>query len=253
MTGCLIAVEADRVRLRHGLLRGQRVHGPPGGVRIGVLGTQALLLGGDTVDLHVRVGPAARLDLFDVAGTVAYNGRGRPAAWRIHVTIGAGGRLTWAGQPFVIADGADVARSLDLELASDATLLLRETLVLGRTGERGGRVRTRTALTVAGRPLLREDQDLDPAWRDLPGLLGGSRVIDSLLTAGTTAPAEAGGAVRHMLPDGTAAVVRHLGTDVATSPLHRIWRQMVMAAITEPTASGPPVPESVSWPEASTA
>ena len=46
--------------------------------------TTALLLGGDAVELVVEVGPGAVLDLFDVAGTVAYHGRGRSGGVAYH-------------------------------------------------------------------------------------------------------------------------------------------------------------------------
>ena len=69
--------------MRDGLLRAQRLHGPAGPVPGSALvGQTALLLGGDAVELDVRVGPGARLELCDVAGTVAYDGRGRSARWR---------------------------------------------------------------------------------------------------------------------------------------------------------------------------
>ena len=44
--------------------------------RSALLATTATLLGGDTLRLAVEVGPGLRLDLRDVAGTVAYHGRG---------------------------------------------------------------------------------------------------------------------------------------------------------------------------------
>ena len=46
-------------------------------------------------------------------------------------------------------------------------------------------MRSRTDLRVAGSEAWREDTDLDPAGiRDRPGLLGGRRVIDTVLTVG---------------------------------------------------------------------
>ena len=62
----------------------------------------------------------------------------------------------------MVADGADVLRTLELDLDGSATLRLRETLVLGRSGEVGGRLRTRTGIRIDGEPVLLEDQRLDP-------------------------------------------------------------------------------------------
>jgi urease accessory protein len=208
-----------RVTLAGGLLRPQRVADGPEGPRVGLVATTALLLGGDEVDLAVELGPGATLDLFDVAGTVAYHGRGRPAAWRTTLSLADGAHLTYAGQPFVVSDGADVTRVLRVNLASAARLRLRETLVLGRDGQAGGRVRSRTELTVGGVEAWREDTDLDPdGIRDRPGLLGGRRVVDTVLTVGRPAPA-APPAVTYTLLGGVGAVTRYLGTELADSPL----------------------------------
>ena len=139
-----IVVEAgtdrQRVHLQPGLLRGQVTTNSADGCRIGLVATTALLLGGDAVELVVEVGPGATLDLFDVAGTVAYHGRGRSAAWYTQLTLAEGARLRYRGEPFVIADGADVTRTLVVEVAGSARCVLRETVVLGRAHETGGRL-----------------------------------------------------------------------------------------------------------------
>lgn len=208
-----------RVTLAGGLLRPQRVADGPEGPRVGLVATTALLLGGDEVDLMIELGPGATLDLFDVAGTVAYHGRGRPASWRTTLSLADGAYLTYAGQPFVVSDGADVTRTLRLDLAGSARLRLRETLVLGRDGQTGGRVRSRTDLRVGGVEAWREDTDLDPVGiRDRPGLLGGRRVVDTVLTVGQAAPSAAP-AVAYELLGGVGTVTRWLGHEVADSPL----------------------------------
>ena len=228
----VVAVSLDegrlRTRLRSGLLRPQPVHGPADRCRIGLLATTALLLGGDAVELEVDVGAGVTLELTDVAGTVAYDGRGRPARWDVRVRVGAGGQFRWSGAPFVVADGADVSRTLTLDLAGDAQALLRETLVLGRSGQVGGRVRTRTAVRRSSRSVLAEDTDLDPAGhRRLPGMLGPARVLDSVLAFGLPLPP-----VPSESPDGLgcfhlaepgSTLLRYLGTELDQSPLHRLW------------------------------
>ena len=208
-----------RVALTGGLLQPRRVADGPGGPRVGLVATTALLLGGDEVDVAVEVGSDAALELFDVAGTVAYHGRGRPAAWRTTITLADDACLIYAGQPLVVSDGADVIRTLGLDLAGSARLRLRETLVLGRDGQTGGRVRSWTDLRVGGVEVWREDTDLDPTGiRGLPGMLGGHRVVDTLLTAGQPAP-PAPPAVAYALLCGAGTVTRYLGDELAESPL----------------------------------
>jgi urease accessory protein len=214
-----------RTRLRTGLLRPQQLHGPDDRCRIGLLATNALLLGGDVVELDVEVGAGVTLELSDIAGTVAYAGRGLAASWRVRVQVAEGGRLRWAGAPFVVADGAEVTRSLVLELAEGAQALVRETVVLGRAGQVGGALRNRTDVRRAGRPVLAEDSRLDPAGhRRLPGMLGGLRVVDSLLALGVTpTPASGPGLATFRLAEPACFLLRYLGHDPARSPLHQLW------------------------------
>uniref|UniRef100_UPI003B67A97C urease accessory protein UreD n=1 Tax=Rhodococcus sp. O3 TaxID=3404919 RepID=UPI003B67A97C len=116
-------------------------------------------------------------------------------------------------------DGADVTRRTELGLERDARVLLRETLVLGRSGERGGAVRSHTVATHEQRPLLVEDLDLSPEIRTLPGVLGSHRVLDSVLALGWRPPHEAdpGDGVYRFDLDGPGALVRWLGRDLHRS------------------------------------
>ncbi|WP_098010148.1 urease accessory protein UreD [Streptomyces sp. sk226] len=161
----------------------------PDRMRIALVGTRAGLLAGDDLRLHITVGPGARLELVEPSGLVAYDHRGGASAWRATVHIAAGGRLDWEGQPFVIAHGARVDRTTEVTLAPGARMLWRDTLVLGRSGERGGAVRARTRAVHDGRELLVEDLDLtDPGLRELPGVLGPNRVIGSVTALGVRPP-----------------------------------------------------------------
>jgi urease accessory protein len=218
-----------RSRLRGGLLRPQLLHGPADRCRVGLLAATALLLGGDAVEVDVEVGPGVCLELVDVAGTVAYDGRGAPASWQVRVRVAEGGSLRWSGEPFVVADGADVTRGLRLEVADGGQALVRETLVLGRSGQLGGVLCSRTDVSRAGRPLLVEDAVLDPGgYRRLPGMLGDLRVLDPVLTVGyaLTAP-EAGPtgarATLFALPEPGCFLGRALVAELAASPVHRWW------------------------------
>ncbi|SEQ63758.1 urease accessory protein UreD [Microlunatus flavus] len=213
------------VRLRQGLLRPQAVASGPDRCRVGLLATTALLLGGDVVELDVRVGAGARLDLFDVAGTVAYHGRGASSAWHVRLAVAEGATLTYAGEPFVVGDGADVTRTLQLDVAEDAAAVLRDTVVLGRTGQTGGCLRSRTRLCRAGCDVLVEDQRLDPdRLRTAPGLLGAHRVLDTVTWLGVVRPDPwvTTEVTTYALVDGAGTLARWLGGSLADSPLHRV-------------------------------
>lgn len=224
MSRTSIVVADGHTRLRHGLLRAQAAPSRGGWVRLGLLSTTALLLGGDVVELEITVGEGVRVDLYDVAGTVAYHGRGRSSAWHTRVSVAAGGCLVWSGEPLVVADGAEVTRTLEVEAAVGATVLLRETLVLGRSGELGGRLDNQTTVSRAGELVLREDQLLDPdGVRRLPGLLGEHRIIDSVLGIGAGPADELAAVLSYDLVDDVGWVRRHLGAELADSPVGAGW------------------------------
>lgn len=142
----------------------------------------ALLLAGDHVEVDVRVDDGARLDLIEPGGTVAFPMRGAGASWDVRVEVGAGATLTWAGEPFVVAEGADVRRRTRIRCAPTGTLLLRETLVLGRHQEASGRIRQQLTVVSDGVPVLVEDLGLDAKL--IGPLLGGRRVIGTVLALG---------------------------------------------------------------------
>ncbi|WP_380171813.1 urease accessory protein UreD [Kineococcus sp. DHX-1] len=154
--------------------------------RIALVGTRALLLAGDRVDVHIEVAAGCSLDLVEVAATVAYDGRGGPPAhWCATVVAGPGARVGWDAQPLVVATGADVDRSVRIDLATGAVVTLREDVVLGRTGERGGRLRARTHARLDGGDLLVEDLDLrDDDLRRSPAVLGAARGLRTVTVLG---------------------------------------------------------------------
>lgn len=225
-----------QVRSSAGLLRAQRLHGPGDRARVALVGQTALLLGGDEVGLDIEVGPGATLELSDIAGTVAYHGRGRAAGWSVAIRLGLGARLHYAGEPLVVSDGADVLRTLSVDLAEGATARLRETLVFGRAGEEGGRLDATTVVRREGEEICRERLLLDPETRARPGVLAGVRVVDSVLALGSPS-VDGGGAspglpgsldrvdaarssvVSYQLLEPGSTLIRFLGTSLAASPL----------------------------------
>jgi urease accessory protein len=188
--------------------------GPGGGLRLPVLRSQAPLilrrtadavylasgaagpLGGDTLELRIEVRAGATLRLRTVAAAVALPGRyGQESRLTVTATVGAGACLEYLPEPTVAADGARHRTDVSVQLAAAASLVVRDEVLLGRYGERGGACRTRLAVDRASgpgwRPLLRHELDIsgtDPA--DLgPAVLAGHRAAGTLLTVD---PDEAG-------------------------------------------------------------
>ena len=199
--------------------------------RVALVAAQAMLLAGDDLRIEVDVGPGACLELVEPSGTVAYHARGGRARWSASVRVAEGGCLVWAGAPFVAAGGADVHRHTAIELAKGAVMLLRETLVLGRSEEDGGQLRATLAATHDGRPLLVEDLDLrDPRLRGSPAVLGAGRVFATaaLLGIRPDAPAEP----HQTLLAGPGALHREIASqahaaDAALEPTWTRWGKLI--------------------------
>jgi urease accessory protein len=193
--------------------------GPGGTVRLPVLRSQVPLilrrtadavylasgaagpLGGDTLELRIDVRAGATLRLRTVAAAVALPGRyGQESRFTVMATVGAGARLEYLPEPTVAADGARHRTEISVRLAADATLVLRDEVLLGRHGERGGACGTRLAVdrdSARGwRPLLRHELDVsgsDAVGRG-PAVLAGHRAAGTLLTVDPDLAGVAGGA-----------------------------------------------------------
>lgn len=184
----------------------------------------ALLLAGDAISIDVHVGPGARLELIEPAGTVAYAMDGGRAAWDVTITLAAAATLLWAGEPFVVSEGATVDRSTTIRCGIGSSVAWRETLVLGRHGEHPGTLKQE--LTVLGHgdgPLLRETLEVGPASHHL--LLGGARAMNTVLVLGRrlTADLATGSGTRLDLEsDGT--LVRHLALEAHRAMSAKTWR-----------------------------
>ena len=145
-------------------------------------------LGGDQLELVIEVRAGARLRLRTVAAAVALPGRyGQESRLTVTATVGPGARLEYLPEPLVAADAARHRTEISVRLAEDATLLLRDEVLLGRHGERGGACRTRLAVDRDGatgrRPLLRHELEVDGADPAAggPAVLAGHRAAGTLL------------------------------------------------------------------------
>ncbi|WP_066908447.1 urease accessory protein UreD [Millisia brevis] len=206
------------VDLRHGPMQARRVRASGGVVRVALIAGQALLLAGDAVRIEVSVVGPVTVEIIEPAGTVAYDMRGTPdptARWDVAVRARDGARVMWFSEPFVVADGADVGRTTTVDVDATSVVALRETLVLGRTGERGGRLRTHTRAVRDAVPALVEDLDLDPATRGGWAVLGPNRCLDSWTVIGERLPDRPD----TLQLDQLGSVQRWLGTRVHASPL----------------------------------
>jgi len=170
-------------------------------------------VGGDQLDLRIEVRAGAALRLRTVAASVALPGLdGGESVLTVTATVAKGGVLEHLPEPMVVADGARHTTDIRVDLDVGAALVLRDEIILGRHGERGGACRTRLRVDYDGRPLLRHDVAVDGTDEVSlgPAVLAARRAYGTLLTAGESA-------ARSRAPGPTAA--SRARPDVAVMPL----------------------------------
>lgn len=208
-----------RLELASGLVSPRVLRHDSGGAEVALIATTATLLGGDALHLTVEVGPGLRLDLRDVAGTVAYHGRGLGCVVDVSLRVHEGATLTWACEPLVVTDGAEVTRHLRVDTADDGRLLLHDQVSLGRSGQEGGRLDCHTTMTYAGRPALVEHLEVRSGLG--PGALGTARVVDSVTAIGWRPETPADHAAYRLHEPGT--VSRQLLARAHDSTVPALW------------------------------
>jgi urease accessory protein len=132
-----------------------------------VVNTAGGVAGGDRLDLAFTVGAEAALVVTSAAAEKVYRTTGPDAAVTVTLTVAAGGRLAWLPQETILFDRAGLRRSIEVDLADGAELLLAEAVIFGRAemGERVelGRLFDRWRIRRAGMLIYAETIRLDGA------------------------------------------------------------------------------------------
>lgn len=156
-----------------------------------LINTAGGLASGDRIDQGLLVGPGASLLATGQAAEKVYRSTGADAVLRTRVEVGDGATFLWLPQETILFDGARLDRTLEVDLAADARLLMVESLILGRSarGEKvhEGRLVDRRTIRVDGVPVWFEPLRLEgPIARlaDRPALLAGARAAASLVAVG---------------------------------------------------------------------
>jgi urease accessory protein len=123
------------------------------------------IAGGDHFEIDIAAGEGSRLTLTTAAAEKIYRAQGKPARIDIALRVAAGSHLGWLPQETILFDRARVSRAIDIDLADDASLLLCEIVVFGRSamGERvlQGEFVDRWRMRRAGRLVFAETVRLD--------------------------------------------------------------------------------------------
>lgn len=142
--------------------------------------------GGDRFDIDIAAAEGARLTLTTAAAEKIYRTPDAAAQLNIALKVAAGAHLSWLPQETIMFDQARVARRIDLDLADNASLLLCEIVVFGRSamGERmrEGEFFDRWRLRRGGRLMFAENIRLDG---DIGAKLGRAAIAKGGVAIGT--------------------------------------------------------------------
>ena len=153
------ALAVRRTGARGGRTGGARAGAPSGSVEaplgVHLVATAAGPLGGDVVDVRVRVLAGASLRLRSVAATLALpRSGGGLARTCLDVVVEDGAHADVELGPTVVAAGADVVATTTARVDGTGTLVLTERVQLGRHHEAPGRWRGHLDARRGGRPWL---------------------------------------------------------------------------------------------------
>jgi len=117
-----------------GSLRVRFPNGTNGGALDAVIvNTAGGMTGGDRFDIDISVGAGARLTATTAAAEKIYRSLGPNTRVGVKLKVGPGGALVWLPQETILFDQVRLERTIEVELARDAGLILAEAVVFGRS------------------------------------------------------------------------------------------------------------------------
>ena len=130
-----------------------------------IVNTAGGMTGGDRFAIDVKIGSGAELTVTTAAAEKIYRSLGPDTEIAIRLDVAPGGTLKWLPQETIVFDQVRLRRTIDVDLARDANLLLAEATVFGRSamGEvvTEGCVFDRWRVRVGGALVLAETLRLD--------------------------------------------------------------------------------------------
>ncbi|HEX2512603.1 MAG TPA: urease accessory protein UreD [Xanthobacteraceae bacterium] len=164
-----------------------------------IVNTAGGTAGGDRYDIACHAGAGANLTVSTAAAEKVYRSMGMDAEVSIKLIAEAGAALAWLPQETIFFDNARLSRRIDVTLAEDASVLMTEAIVFGRSamGEavRTGSFTDRWRVQRGGRLVFAETVRLDgeiAARLAEPAVTGGNIALATVLIApGSDAQVEA--------------------------------------------------------------
>jgi len=171
-----------------------------------LMNTAGGLCGGDHIRWTATAKEQARLVVTTPACERVYRSADDSARIENRLVAEAGAHLDWLPQETILYEGAQLSRTLEVDLAPDATFTGVETILLGRQamGESAPNAKLRDSWRVRrGGKLIHAEATLlttDPAERKSSSLLAGMTAFATLLHISPTAERQLD-SVRALLPE----------------------------------------------------
>ena len=156
------------------------------GLTVHLVGGAAGPLGGDRLELAITVADRARLTVRSVAASLAQPGREPASVSTIDVRVANEAHIDWWPQPTLSIARSDHTMRTTIALDGRASMRWVDEVVLGRTGERSGRLTVEQRVTVDGSPILCHRATFDPAHAGA-GRHGNARAVVTALVVGPAA------------------------------------------------------------------
>lgn len=158
-----------------------------------LINTAGGITGGDSLEWGADIAEGGHMVLTTQACERSYRSTGATAQVRTNLQIGRGAHLDWLPQETILFSGSKLARTLEIDLAEDATLTAVESVLLGRDamGEdaRDAALSDQWRIRRCGRLIHAEATRLDGAdsERDALSLLDGCRGFATIVHLARTA------------------------------------------------------------------
>ena len=232
-----VAVSAGRSRVadlyQRGAAKIRLPVAPEGPLEAVLINTAGGMTGGDRLEWAIDVGEGASAVVTTQACEKAYRSTTGTARIRTVATVAAGGRLAWLPQETILYDNSDLARTLDVDLAVDASALVVESVIFGRRamGEtlRSASFRDRWRIRSGGRLIHAEALAFrgDVAGQlDHAAVASGARAIASVLLVSKDVEAHLE-AVRAIVDEEGGASYWDLGSERGGAPHGKLLARLV--------------------------
>jgi urease accessory protein len=134
--GLTVAASGGRTRRKlvheDGSLRVRFPNAAPEALEAVIVNTGGGMTGGDRFAIEIALEQGSSLIAGTAAAEKVYRSNGPDAEMTVQLDVAEGARLFWLPQETILFDKARLSRSIDIDLAPGAALLMAEAVVLGR-------------------------------------------------------------------------------------------------------------------------